>query len=91
MYDFELTDALYDFRQYEQALTQRETLEAFYDATNGDSWFDNSGWKTEQFINNWFGVTAASGTVLSLVLRDNDLSGTRTLVSGLLCGVVRCI
>jgi hypothetical protein len=55
-------------------------LEAFYDATNGDSWTTNTGWKTASDLNDWFGVTATSTTVVTAVAfadccSNNNLAG----------------
>ena len=54
----------------------RAVLEAFYRATNGDNWSNNSGWLSEAPLRDWYGVlTDANGRVTSLVLRRNQLSG----------------
>jgi hypothetical protein len=51
-------------------------LAALYDATNGDSWTTNTGWKTAGDLNTWFGVTATSSTVVTVVsLASNSLAG----------------
>ena len=66
---------------------EREALMALYSSTDGDDWYDNSGWKTpplhtdgfalpgtEKF---WFGVTCnmENTTVLAVELSDNNLVG----------------
>jgi hypothetical protein len=56
--------------------SERIALEGLYDATNGDSWGNNAGWKTASDLNSWFGVTATSGTVVTAVfLAINSLAG----------------
>jgi hypothetical protein len=56
--------------------SERIALETFYDATNGDSWTSNTGWKTASDLNSWVGVTATSGTVVTAVdLLSNNLAG----------------
>ena len=55
---------------------EREILEAFYDATDGANWKDNSNWLSEEPLGTWHGVTTDnSGHVTSLDLSRNDLSG----------------
>ncbi len=53
-------------------------LVAFYNATNGDNWTYNTNWLVPgQAISTWHGVfTNAGGEVTSLVLIDNNLTGT---------------
>ncbi|MCY4430651.1 MAG: M12 family metallo-peptidase, partial [Rhodospirillales bacterium] len=54
----------------------REALEAFYDATGGDAWADNTNWKTAAPLESWHGVTVGpSGRVTGLRLWENGLSG----------------
>jgi hypothetical protein len=64
--------------QYHRILISVEqlALEILYDATNGDSWTDSTGWKTASDLDNWFGVTATSSTVVTVVsLASNSLAG----------------
>ena len=49
-------------------------LVAFYDATNGDNWTDNTNWKTGD-VNTWFGVTATADNVTNIALPGNNLDG----------------
>ena len=54
----------------------RAELVAFYHATNGPDWIDNTGWLTAAPLNTWFGVyTSDDGRVESLTLENNNLSG----------------
>jgi Leucine-rich repeat (LRR) protein len=65
---------------------EREALIAFYNATEGDNWYDNSGWKTDPLEvdgfapkgteNKWKGVTVRSGRVVKLEFVRNGLSGS---------------
>ncbi len=59
-----------------QTLTDRQILEAFYDATDGPNWTTSTSWKTTAALNDWHGVTAdGSDNVTELVLRQNNLTG----------------
>ena len=65
----------------------RKALEAIYDATGGEKWSNQLGWKTGQPIEEWHGVTVATknitsspsrdceGRVTELKLSNNNLSG----------------
>ena len=56
--------------------SERDALIAFYEATGGDSWTDNTGWLEGNFsVNNWFGVTVTDGHVTGISLPDNNLVG----------------
>ena len=54
----------------------RAALAAFYEATGGPSWVDNTNWLTDAPLEEWHGVrTDASGRVVTLDLRGNSLIG----------------
>ena len=54
----------------------RAALVAFYNATGGPNWTDNSGWLTDPSIDHWYGVTTDdSGRVTELRLIENQLTG----------------
>ncbi len=55
---------------------ERAALVAIYDATDGDNWTDNTNWKSEEPVGNWYGVTVENGAVTELDLEDNNLTGT---------------
>ena len=56
--------------------TDREVLAAFYEATGGDGWRDNTNWLTDAPLGEWFGVeTDEQGRVVLLVLPYNQLNG----------------
>ena len=58
------------------ALSDRQTLEALFDATGGPDWKNSAGWLTHAPIGQWHGVTATSeGRVATLDLADNGLEG----------------
>ncbi len=53
-----------------------EALEAFYNATDGDNWTNNTGWLTDCEPCNWEGIFCADGQrVTHIYLNNRDLSG----------------
>lgn len=55
---------------------ERAALVDLFQATGGQSWFDNSNWLDDEGTEcEWYGVNCLDGTVLSLSLRDNGLNG----------------
>ena len=57
--------------------TDRAALAAWYNATNGNSWRDDTNWVSSRPLGEWHGVsTDADGRVTELDLRDNQLSGS---------------
>ena len=58
------------------AQTDREALVAFYNATNGENWYNSYNWLSDAPLGEWYGVsTNDDGRVTALGLGDNDLSG----------------
>ena len=56
---------------------EREALVALYNSTDGANWTDNTGWLGEVGTEcSWFGVICDSGSVFSLSLMINSLTGT---------------
>ena len=56
--------------------SNREDLENFYETTDGDNWLENTNWKSEEPLRQWYGVeTDEEENVVSLRLSHNDLSG----------------
>ena len=56
--------------------TDRQALNALYNATGGDNWTNNTGWLTDAPLGQWYGVrTDAGGRVIGLGLTDNNLAG----------------
>ena len=63
---------------------ERKILEMFYDRTQGDmGWIESGGWNTQDDLHDWHGVRTENGMVAVLNLPDNDLSGD--IPSALLC------
>ena len=63
--------------------SERAALVAFYNATSGANWADNTGWLTNAPLGQWYGVTTDdSGRVTELILNDNGLSGSIPAVLG---------
>ena len=57
-------------------LTDRRVLEILYDELGGDGWTDNTNWKTDKPLDEWYGVSInADGRVDSLSLWSNSLTG----------------
>lgn len=63
-------------------------LVALYDATGGDSWLNNGGWKTGS-VGAWYGVTIFGGRVVRVELPSNNLIGPIPKEIGNLTAVVR--
>ena len=58
------------------AETDRETLVALYNATDGENWRDNANWLSDAPLGEWYGVTTDDdGRVTELRLRNSELSG----------------
>ena len=63
----------------------RAALEAFYRATGGDDWDDNTNWLSDEPLGGWYGVEVNdSGRVRYLELRNNNLTGRIPAAIGLL-------
>ena len=57
-------------------LTDREVLEALYDATGGPDWIHNENWLTDAPLGDWYGVDVDDqGRVVGLGFTDNRLTG----------------
>ncbi len=62
--------------QAQTVAADRAALVALYDAAGGDSWTNNDGWKSDQPLGDWNGVTTDSdGRVTILALNGNNLTG----------------
>lgn len=59
---------------------EREALIAFYKATGGDNWNNNTNWCSDKPISEWYGVVTRlnDGLVQSLNLENNNLTGKVT-------------
>ena len=57
-------------------VSDRAVLAAFYHATDGPNWLDNTNWLTDAPLGDWYGVrTNTEGRVVSLYLVRHGLSG----------------
>ena len=56
--------------------SDRKTLAALYNATDGRNWRNSDGWLSDRPIGEWYGVVAdANGSVIGLHLDENRLNG----------------
>ena len=56
--------------------SEREALELFYQDTNGANWINKANWLSNLPLDQWYGVDIdASGSVVSVDLRSNNLDG----------------
>ena len=63
--------------QTPDAAADQAVLEAFYDATGGTNWTNDTNWKTSASLDDWYGVTTdSSGRVTELQLYFNGLTGS---------------
>ena len=61
----------------------RETLAAFYDATGGPDWTDDTNWKSDEPLYTWYGVTTGGGgRVAGIWLPRNNVTGTLPALLG---------
>ena len=57
--------------------SHRSVLEAFYEATGGESWNEDTNWGTLRPLDDWYGVAAdTADLVTELDLSDNGLRGS---------------
>ena len=56
-------------------LSERDALVAFFNATDGPNWTDNTNWCSNEPLDTWYGVTVDSEGVIGLELQNNGLSG----------------
>ena len=60
----------------DEAQGDRAALIAFYNATGGPNWKDNTNWCSDEPLDTWHGVTTDSeGRVTEIGLNNNNLSG----------------
>ena len=68
----------------------RDILVAFYNATDGPNWVNDTNWLTDAPLGDWHGVrTDAAGRVTALELEENGLSGSMPSDLGRLAQLVR--
>jgi Leucine-rich repeat (LRR) protein len=63
-------------------------LMAFYNATNGDNWTNNTNWGSDKPFKEWYGITADDIFISEIDLSGNNLIGT---ISGELNGLSNLI
>ena len=82
--DFSTFDLPFCADEARLAEETNSVLLALYNATDGDNWHDNTGWFSDQPVNQWFGVVTggverrdpdASPFVKQLRLSENNLTG----------------
>lgn len=61
---------------YNISETELDALWALYNSTNGDNWTNNSGWFTNADVGSWWGINLSSGSVRTIFLHTNNLSGS---------------
>ena len=58
-------------------INERDVLDIFYNALDGDNWENNQGWKSDKPICDWHGVECRYGdSVQAIRLGANNLKGT---------------
>ena len=58
-------------------LTEKEILIELYNSTNGDNWYNNTNWLTDEPLDTWYGIDMLLGeNVSSIDLNDNNLIGS---------------
>ena len=70
------TDELIQEEQEEEVIYA--ALMAFYNATNGDNWINNTNWGSDKPFNEWYGVEMFNNSIYNLMLSDNNLVGEIT-------------
>ena len=69
-------DLSVDENEFDKILQQeREALIAFYEATGGDNWTDNTNWCSDKPLSEWYGINVWNGHVNYINLYNNNLSG----------------
>ena len=54
---------------------ERDALEAFYKANDGDHWTRNDNWCSDKPLGDWYGVYMGSGRVIGISFWNNNLQG----------------
>ena len=68
----------------------RAALTAFYNATGGANWGNNTNWLSDRTLGDWYGVTTdTTGRVVALDLFENHLTGTIPSEVGNLANLTR--
>ncbi|MEO6175589.1 MAG: PKD domain-containing protein [Flavobacterium circumlabens] len=70
--------------------TEKDALQAFYNSTGGDNWTNKTGWDFSKPVTSWnggtgwYGITVTNNHVSSIVISNNNLTGTIPAEIGLL-------
>ncbi|WP_299113045.1 T9SS type A sorting domain-containing protein [uncultured Winogradskyella sp.] len=70
------------FSQAPETSPDYNALIALYNATNGDSWSNNTNWLSNQPISTWYGITAENNRVIGINLQNNLLVGNLPIEIG---------
>lgn len=73
VYDLTLTEVDYDPNKIEHE--EREALVAFYNATGGSQWKNNSNWCSDKPLSEWYGIEMEYNRVVRINLSNNNLTG----------------
>lgn len=57
-------------------LTEKEILIEFYNATDGDNWYNNANWLSDEPLDTWYGIEMFGEDVSAISLSNNNLSGS---------------
>ncbi|WP_052323402.1 leucine-rich repeat domain-containing protein [Flexithrix dorotheae] len=64
-------------------VNDKATLQALYNAFDGDNWTNNANWNSNLPLNEWFGITTnADGCVINIELENNNLTGNLPIEIG---------
>lgn len=58
------------------SMSDRSVIRSLHESTHGPNWMNSSGWLTNPFLGDWYGVTSEGGLVTKLSLDSNGLEGT---------------
>lgn len=68
--------SMYNKEPEPSAINDRRVLELFYDALDGDNWVNNTNWKSDKPLSEWYGITTdANERVVGINLYENGLKG----------------
>jgi Leucine-rich repeat (LRR) protein len=67
---------------YQSQLPGYDALVGLYNSTDGNNWYNNTNWLSDQPITTWFGITINPNGLMSLSLSSNNLVGTLPLEFG---------
>lgn len=73
IYDLTVNEVEYDANKIEEE--EKEALIAFYKATGGPQWKNNTNWCSDKPLEEWYGISCLYGVVNGIDLSDNNLTG----------------